>query len=129
MERLEEQACPFCITTLKHSEGRLAYSMPDNSPVTAGHTLIILTRHEDSLLAASAEEWSAIWDLTRVTAERLLNEIGADGVNVGVNIGKSAGQTVGHAHVHIIPRKTGDQIDPTGGIRRILDKPSPPNAT
>jgi diadenosine tetraphosphate (Ap4A) HIT family hydrolase len=125
MAQLEEQKCPFCVGALKHSKGRLAYSMPDDSPLTTGHTLVILTRHENNLLAASVEEWSAIWDLTRTIAEKLLGEPGADGMNVGVNIGKSAGQTVGHAHVHIIPRKTGDQLDPTGGIRRILDKSSP----
>jgi diadenosine tetraphosphate (Ap4A) HIT family hydrolase len=125
MAQVEEQECPFCIGALKYSKGRLAYSMPDDSPVTTGHTLVILTRHEENLLAASAEEWSKIWDLTRTTAENLLKEIDADGVNLGVNIGESAGQTVAHAHVHIIPRKTGDHTDPTGGIRRILDNSSP----
>jgi diadenosine tetraphosphate (Ap4A) HIT family hydrolase len=48
-----------------------------------------------------------------------------DGFNIGVNIGESAGQTVGHAHVHLIPRTSGDVDDPRGGIRWILPARAP----
>jgi diadenosine tetraphosphate (Ap4A) HIT family hydrolase len=37
-----------------------------------------------------------------------------------VNEGQAAGQTIGHAHVHIIPRQTGDVADPRGGIRWVI---------
>ena len=43
-----------------------------------------------------------------------------DGYNLGVNVGAAAGQTVGHAHVHVIPRRHGDQEDPRGGVRWIF---------
>ena len=41
------------------------------------------------------------------------------GFNVGINAGKSAGQTVFHVHVHLIPRRDGDVIDPKGGVRLV----------
>ena len=42
------------------------------------------------------------------------------GFNVGINAGKSAGQTVFHVHVHLIPRRDGDVVDPKGGIRGLI---------
>ena len=41
-------------------------------------------------------------------------------LNIGLNDGTSAGQTVMHAHVHIIPRRRGDVVDPRGGVRWII---------
>ena len=43
-----------------------------------------------------------------------------DGFTIGVNDGLAAGQTVDHAHIHVIPRRTGDVPDPRGGIRWIV---------
>jgi diadenosine tetraphosphate (Ap4A) HIT family hydrolase len=52
---------------------------------------------------------------------RLLDETQEpSGFNVGVNIGPAAGQTVMHAHVHLIPRYSGDVAEPEGGVRNII---------
>jgi diadenosine tetraphosphate (Ap4A) HIT family hydrolase len=42
------------------------------------------------------------------------------GFNVGINAGASAGQTVYHVHVHLIPRRDGDVVDPRGGVRGVI---------
>ena len=42
------------------------------------------------------------------------------GFNIGMNNGDAAGQTIGHAHVHLIPRRQGDVQDPTGGVRGVI---------
>ena len=42
------------------------------------------------------------------------------GFNVGINAGASAGQTVFHVHVHMIPRRDGDVVDPRGGVRGVI---------
>ena len=42
------------------------------------------------------------------------------GVNIGINAGASAGQTVFHVHVHLIPRRDGDVVDPRGGVRAVI---------
>ena len=34
------------------------------------------------------------------------------GFNVGINVGASAGQAVFHVHVHLIPRRDYDVVDP-----------------
>ncbi len=43
-----------------------------------------------------------------------------DGFNIGVNDGEAAGQTIDHAHLHIIPRYSGDVPDPRGSIRDVI---------
>lgn len=35
-------------------------------------------------------------------------------------MGEAAGRTVMHAHVHVIPRYTGDVPDPGGGVRFVI---------
>jgi ATP adenylyltransferase len=42
------------------------------------------------------------------------------GFNIGMNCGETAGQTVGHAHIHLIPRRVGDTAHPQGGVRGVI---------
>jgi len=58
--------------------------------------------------------------LVKEVKTQLDAEHAPDGYNIGVNIGESAGQTVMHLHIHVIPRKTGDVDDPTGGVRLVI---------
>jgi diadenosine tetraphosphate (Ap4A) HIT family hydrolase len=43
-----------------------------------------------------------------------------DGFNIGQNCGEAAGQTVMYPHVHMIPRRVGDMVDPRGGVRHVI---------
>ena len=116
--------CPFCAHARASPSDRvLAYSMPDEYPLVAGHVLVVVTRHLDNLLDSTPDEWRETWALVRTEAIRALGEGPANGVNIGVNIGVPAGQTVEHAHVHIIPRTAGDRAHPDGGVRCVLEEP------
>jgi ATP adenylyltransferase len=42
------------------------------------------------------------------------------GFNVGVNAGAVAGQTVMHSHIHLIPRRANDTVNPRGGVRGVI---------
>ena len=42
------------------------------------------------------------------------------GYNIGININEAAGQTIPHAHIHLIPRYTGDVSNPRGGVRGVI---------
>ena len=85
--------------------------MPDAHPLTEGHTLVV---------PRSLAEQQGIWKLVAEVRERLLTSLKPDGFNIGFNDGLAAGQTVEHAHVHVIPRRTGDVPDPRGGIRWVI---------
>ena len=42
------------------------------------------------------------------SAKKMVDKLGADGLNVVQNNGEAAGQTVMHYHLHLIPRYEGD---------------------
>jgi diadenosine tetraphosphate (Ap4A) HIT family hydrolase len=85
----------------------------DRYPVTRGHLLFVpkyntLGVINDALSSATKE------------GQRLVDAGECEGYNVGINVGKAAGQTVMYPHVHLIPRRTGDCADPTGGVRGVI---------
>ena len=98
----------------------LAFAIPDQYPVSPGHTLIVPRRLVQTWFEASREEQSALFDLVGVVKSALDKELRPDGYNVGFNVGEAAGQTVMHLHVHLIPRFRGDVVDPRGGIRHVI---------
>ena len=56
----------------------------------------------------SQAEVSKFFSLVRKISPFVIQAVSAEGFNIGVNCGVTAGQTVFHAHVHIMPRQTGD---------------------
>ena len=116
--------CPFCNleadTILLENEVGIA--LRDAFPVTEGHTLVVPKRHVASLFDLDANEQAALWQLAAEVRARLVEEFHPAGFNVAVNDGRAAGQTVMHAHIHIIPRYSGDATDPRGGVRQVIPK-------
>lgn len=125
---MDAGTCPFCarIATGDFVAGSdLAVAFPDADPVGPGHTLVCARRHEPDFFALTADEQAAMLHLANAIRGRLLLQLSPDGFTLGVNGGAAAGQTVPHAHLHVIPRFTGDVADPRGGVRRLL-RPGPP---
>jgi diadenosine tetraphosphate (Ap4A) HIT family hydrolase len=85
----------------------------DKYPVTDGHLLFVPKYNTVSVLVDALED--AVRD-----GIRMVEQGQCDGFNVGFNFGKAGGQTVGWPHVHLIPRRTGDMEDPTGGVRHVI---------
>ena len=85
----------------------------DRYPVTIGHRLFVPT--QDSVDGMTEAFQQAV-----KYGLNLLETGGCDGFNIGMNWGTAAGQTVMYPHVHCIPRRSGDSIDPTGGIRGVI---------
>ena len=116
--------CAFCRA---FEESRVVESLgsvvaiKDKYPVSEGHFLIIPKRH--------TLDYFTMTDWERRDTEKLLiklrNRIASEdksvtGFNVGVNCGESAGQTIWHAHIHLIPRRDGDTLNPRGGVRGVI---------
>lgn len=101
-------------------ESEFAVAFLDGFPITEGHTLVTPKRHVASLFELPDEEQAAVWRLVAQVRAALVSELQPDGFNVGLNDGPPAGQTVMHAHVHVIPRRIGDVVDPRGGVRWII---------
>ncbi|HSG28711.1 MAG TPA: HIT family protein [Candidatus Krumholzibacterium sp.] len=109
--------CPFCDPEIVIFDNDHAVAVPDRSPVSRGHTLIIPKRHVETLFDATDEEVLACWQLVQQVRDRLEGEYSPDGYNIAVNSGRAAGQSVMHAHIHVIPRYGGKGISrrETGG--------------
>jgi diadenosine tetraphosphate (Ap4A) HIT family hydrolase len=114
--------CLFCRLPGERlvDENALALVVRDAFPVSPGHSLVIVRRHVTSFFELTADELTAIHELLWRAKDTLDSSLKPDGYNIGVNDGKTAGQTIMHVHIHLIPRFTGDVIDPTGGIRNVI---------
>jgi diadenosine tetraphosphate (Ap4A) HIT family hydrolase len=97
-----------------------AIAFRDAHPVSPGHTLVIPVRHVASFFDTTPEERAAILSQLDAAKRQLEVECGPAGYNIGINDGAAAGQTVGHLHIHLIPRYTGDRPDPRGGVRWVI---------
>ncbi len=85
----------------------------DAYAVTQGHLLFVPKNNNWHCIAAC---YQAAYE-TGLTG---VNEGNWEAFNIGQNIGAAAGQTVMYPHVHMIPRRTGDCADPTGGVRGVI---------
>jgi len=115
--------CPFCAPSSEQellAESATAYSILDKFPVSNGHSLIIPKRHIASYFELTFKEQLACWFMVNYVKEVIQERFGTDSFNVGINIGTIAGQTVGHAHIHLIPRYSGDVAEPRGGVRGVI---------
>jgi diadenosine tetraphosphate (Ap4A) HIT family hydrolase len=120
-----ERGCLFCELPADKfvivDENELCLTLTDNYPVSEGHCLIIPRRHAATYFDMNNAEVAAATGLLQRARERIQHQDAAvSGFNIGMNCGKSAGQSVYHAHIHLIPRRDGDQENPQGGVRKIF---------
>ncbi len=122
MRALTPDDCPFCppIDGRPLLESGLAFAVFDRFPVNPGHVLVIPRRHVADIFELTESELREVLRLLSQARQRIAADFAAAGVNVGVNVGDAAGQTIAHAHLHLIPRYTGDVPDPTGGVRGVI---------
>jgi diadenosine tetraphosphate (Ap4A) HIT family hydrolase len=113
--------CIFCqIHRPILAQTKLSVAFLDSFPVSTGHALVIPKRHVVSIWEMTTQEYMDAFDLVRQVTDIPHEKFAPQAFNVGVNCGEAAGQTVFHAHIHIIPRYTGDVPSPRGGIRNII---------
>ncbi|GAB36770.1 HIT family protein [Gordonia otitidis] len=102
--------CIFCgiiagdIPSTKVSETETTYAFMDINPANDGHLLVIPKQHSTDLLDIGADDLTAVTLEAQRIALAVVDDLGADGVNL-LNCCKApAWQTVFHFHLHVIPR-------------------------
>mgnify|MGYP001590536828 CR=1 FL=1 len=110
--------CIFC----KIAKGEIKSEIVDESnnflafydinPKTAGHTLIIPKKHFVTLLDIPSNLGEELLSFTKHISGFLLEKKFGDGFNILMNNLPPAGQVVMHAHIHILPRKESDNVEP-----------------
>ena len=119
---ITETNCHFCHLPKERLwiETETAMAFLDAFPVSEGHTLVVPKRHVMILHELTSAELNDVWVLVAKMRHLLVEKFRPNGFSIGVNEGTAAGQTIGHAHVHIMPRRDGDVPDPRGGIRWVI---------
>ena len=111
-EAADAGVAPWNNEATEHSDYHVAV-FRDAFPVATGHLLFVPRWNKNVVI----EE--AMKSAFRVGHQKIVNGEW-EAYNVGVNCGAAAGQTVMYPHVHLIPRKTGDCVDPVGGVRAVI---------
>jgi histidine triad (HIT) family protein len=101
--------CLFCAIVAGDIPSRQVYAddtavaFLDIGPWQRGHTLVIPRRHVVSLVE-DPSVWGDVQAAIENVVPRLVDTLGAAGLNVLSSAGAAAGQEVFHAHVHLVPR-------------------------
>ncbi len=111
----KKEDCVFCkivrkevkTEVLKETENFIAF--PDSNPIGKGHTLIIPKKHFTNLIDLPSDLAGEMLDLIKKIAVEKLSS-GFKGFNIVSNNFPVAGQAVFHCHIHLIPRKKGDNV-------------------
>ncbi len=109
--------CIFCkivrgeVPSYKVYEDEHALVFMDIAKDVDGHMVAIPKNHVVNILDCSETDLSELMNAVRKVSLHLTENCGYEGVNLLNASGSSAGQSVGHFHIHIIPRKQGDNID------------------
>jgi histidine triad (HIT) family protein len=118
--------CIFCQILGGKSEATFVYQGEDVSafmdlyPVTPGHMLVIPHEHYRDFSRVDIESAGKMFQLGRSLGEALRKRgPNLEGISYFLAEGEAAGQVVPHAHLHIIPRYTGDGC----GLRLHKDVP------
>jgi histidine triad (HIT) family protein len=111
-----EPDCIFCKIVAGEIPGAIVdedertIAFMDIAPATHGHALVIPRRHVPNLLEIEPEELSAVAIAAQRLAQRVVDRLGADGVNLLNSCGAAGWQTVFHFHIHVIPRYVSDPL-------------------
>jgi histidine triad (HIT) family protein len=109
-------SCLFCqiiadeIPAYRIAETERAIAFMDIFPATPGHALVIPRRHSTDALDAADEDLAACMTLAASVGRAAVAALGADGITFQSLARPAAGQTVFHSHIHVIPRRDGDQF-------------------
>lgn len=75
-----------------------------------GHILVVPKKHVTNILDADSETLSHVMNTVKKIGVHLTENCGYEGMNILNANNECSGQTVFHLHIHIIPRKRGDNV-------------------
>lgn len=101
-------------------ENKYSYAIYDSFPVNEGNVLIIPKQHCENYFELTPEEQNGCITLLNEVKISIQEKYNPDGYNIGININAAAGQTIFPAHIHLIPRYSGDVENPKGGVRGVI---------
>lgn len=121
--------CIFCAIVAggagasRVAENELCVAFLTTGPFNTGHTLVVPKRHAVTFTDLTPQEAGAMAELGQQVAQALqASGLPCEGLNLWMANGEVAGQDVFHAHLHVIPRASGD------GLKMQVEWTHPPRA-
>lgn len=111
-----QEDCIFCkiikgeIPSYTIYEDEMYKVILDRFPASPGHALIIPKSHHTDIFDMPDQVASGMYPLAKKMAVLLKKATHADGINIVQNNGEASGQAVFHFHLHLVPRKYGDNV-------------------
>ena len=108
--------CVFCkivagaIPCFKLAEDETTLVFLDINPANPGHTLVVTKNHAATLTASADEDLARVLPMARRVAAAIERVLRPDGINLLQANGPGAAQSVPHFHLHVMPRRTGDEL-------------------
>lgn len=120
---MHDKDCIFCkiiagdIPSFKLFEDNRTLAFMDINPANPGHALIIPKYHATGLLDLPAEWLGDSITTAQKVAQGVSRALSPDGINLVQANGEGAAQSVRHFHLHVIPRRLGDELKLNWGIK------------
>ena len=109
--------CIFCkivsgeIPSMKVYEDEHTLVIMDIAKDVDGHMLAMPKKHANNILDCDEDTLHHLMDAVKIVSKHCVDNCNYEGVNLLNASGESADQSVPHFHIHIIPRKSNDNID------------------
>ena len=119
----QDPSCIFCkivagtIPSFKLYEDSSTLAFLDINPGNPGHALVIPKVHAANLYASDDKDLAAVMATVRKVAIAVEKTVKPDGLNLLQANGPGAAQSVFHFHMHILPRRTGDELKMNWGLK------------
>ncbi len=108
--------CIFCkivageIPCFKLHEDDRTLAFMDINPASPGHALVIAKAHHADLYAMPEVLLAACAATAKKVASAVHKALAPDGLNLVQANGPGAAQSVPHFHIHVLPRRRGDEL-------------------
>jgi histidine triad (HIT) family protein len=115
--------CLFCkiiageIPCFKLFENDDTLAFMDINPANEGHTLVIPKEHAPDVYTVSDAAIAATVATAKKIAAAVDKTLNPDGLNLLQCNGPAAAQSVFHFHMHVLPRREGDELKLNWGLR------------
>jgi histidine triad (HIT) family protein len=126
-----ETTCVFCkivageLPSFKLLEDEATIAFMDINPVNPGHALAVAKGHWPTVDVIPADVLAAVARTAQKIAKAAVTALKPAGVNLVQANGPAAGQSVPHLHIHIMPRRPGDDVslnwEPKAGDRAEIE--------
>jgi histidine triad (HIT) family protein len=106
--------CVFCQIAIHRTTAHIVFedddviAFLDKYPISEGHTLVIPKKHYARLDDLPEDLLIKLILTARRLNTKIRESMNATGSHVSMNDGRAARQLIPHVHIHIIPRKEGD---------------------